>query len=75
MTELGVPIRRQLQQSSRERVQEVKRAMAASLVRNLRIEVTDAFELEISSLACFFVGSFESRMNPRFLAEAGKGIL
>ena len=35
MTELGVPIRRQLQQSSRERMQEVTRVLVASSVRKL----------------------------------------
>ena len=26
-------------------------------------------------MTCFFVDSFESRMNPRFLAESEKGML
>ena len=39
MTELGVPMRRQLQQSSYEKIQEVTRVLAASSVRNLRIEL------------------------------------
>ena len=56
---VGVPIRRLLQQSSRERVQEVTRGMAASLVRNLRIEVTDAFELEIRRASSWTVLSRE----------------
>ena len=46
MTELGVPMRRQLQQSSRERILEVTRFLAASSVKNLQIEV--------SSLADFY---------------------
>ena len=40
---------------------------------------TNAFKLEISSLTdyydCFFMDSFESRMNPRFLSESEKGML
>ena len=37
---------------------------------------TNAFTLEISSLADFYdMDSFESRMNPRFLAESEKGML
>ncbi len=40
---------------------------------------TNAFKLEISSLTyfltCFFMDSFESRMNPRYLAETEKGML
>ena len=39
MTELGVPMRRQLQQSSHEKIQEVTRVLAVSSVRNLRIEL------------------------------------
>ena len=47
--------------------------MIASSVRNLRIEL-----MRLSSksavwqilMTCFFMDSFESRMNPRFLAES-----
>ena len=39
MTELGVPTRRQLQQSSRERMLEVTGVLVASSVRNLQTEL------------------------------------
>ena len=44
------------------------------------VDWTTAFKLEISIflqifMMCFFMDSFESRMNPRFLAESEKGML
>ena len=51
MTELCVPMRRQLQWSSRERIEEVTRVLVASSVTEKPADWTNAFQLEINSLA------------------------
>ena len=72
-------MRRQLQQSSRERIIIGGNKSLGCIFSEKPADRTNLLKLEISSLTdfmtCFFVERFESKRTPRFLAESEKGML
>lgn len=75
-TDLGAPIRRHLQQPSHERIQEV-RSFGCTFHKKSE-DWTDVLEVKVSSLTDmvhFFMDSFKSRVNPRFLGARARNAL